>query len=135
LGATTAWSHQPDKDSPESSGSPLVDLAELKARIIAADEADLRLSVHAVGDKAIDELIVMMQEISADEINTKRYRIEHFQHPSSRAIRAVAHHGIIVSMQPYHAIDDGRRAEKRIGADRIETTYAFRSIIDAGRYS
>ena len=35
-------------------------------------------------------------------------------------------------MQPYHAIDDGRWAEKRIGAERIKTTYAFRSILDAG---
>ena len=35
-------------------------------------------------------------------------------------------------MQPYHAIDDGRWAEKRIGPDRIKTTYPFRSLLDAG---
>jgi predicted amidohydrolase YtcJ len=35
-------------------------------------------------------------------------------------------------MQPYHAIDDGRWAEKRIGAERAKTTYAFRSLRDAG---
>jgi len=35
-------------------------------------------------------------------------------------------------MQPYHAIDDGRWAEKRIGPDRIKTTYAFRSLLDRG---
>jgi predicted amidohydrolase YtcJ len=40
--------------------------------------------------------------------------------------------GVIASMQPYHAIDDGRWAEKRIGALRINTTYAFRSLLDAG---
>src|SRR3546814_1009305 len=35
-------------------------------------------------------------------------------------------------MQPYHAIDDGRWAEKRIGAERAKGTYAFRSVLDAG---
>jgi predicted amidohydrolase YtcJ len=35
-------------------------------------------------------------------------------------------------MQPYHAIDDGRWAEKRIGQERIRTTYAFRSLLDEG---
>jgi predicted amidohydrolase YtcJ len=35
-------------------------------------------------------------------------------------------------MQPYHAIDDGRWAEKRIGPERAKGTYAFRSLLDAG---
>ena len=35
-------------------------------------------------------------------------------------------------MQPYHAIDDGRWAEKKIGKKRAAGTYAFRSLIDAG---
>ena len=37
-------------------------------------------------------------------------------------------------MQPYHAIDDGRWAEKIIGAERAKTTYAFRSLIDSGSH-
>jgi len=40
--------------------------------------------------------------------------------------------GVIASMQPYHAIDDGRWAEKVIGAERIKTTYAFRSLLNSG---
>mgnify|MGYP000163897882 CR=1 FL=1 len=39
---------------------------------------------------------------------------------------------IIASMQPYHAIDDGRWAERVIGPERARTTYAFRSLIDSG---
>ncbi len=35
-------------------------------------------------------------------------------------------------MQPYHVIDDGRWAEGRIGANRCESSYAFRSLLDAG---
>ena len=33
-------------------------------------------------------------------------------------------------MQPYHAIDDGRWVEQRIGPERIKTTYAFRTLLD-----
>ena len=39
---------------------------------------------------------------------------------------------VIASMQPYHAIDDGRWAEEYIGPERVKTTYAFRSLLDAG---
>jgi len=34
-------------------------------------------------------------------------------------------------MQPYHAIDDGRWAEKRIGHERAQSSYAWRSMLDA----
>src|SRR5690606_11528667 len=40
--------------------------------------------------------------------------------------------GVIASMQPYHAIDEGRWAEKRVGAERAKGTYALRSLLDAG---
>ena len=49
-----------------------------------------------------------------------------------RDIPRFAQLGVIASMQPYHAIDDGRWAEQVIGPKRIETTYAFRSLLDAG---
>jgi predicted amidohydrolase YtcJ len=39
---------------------------------------------------------------------------------------------VIASVQPYHCIDDGRWAEKRVGAKRAATTYAFRSLLNAG---
>ena len=39
---------------------------------------------------------------------------------------------MIASMQPYHAIDDGRWADAIIGPERSRTTYAFRSLLDAG---
>jgi predicted amidohydrolase YtcJ len=35
-------------------------------------------------------------------------------------------------VQPYHAIDDGRFAEGRIGHDRASRTYAFRTFLNHG---
>src|SRR4030095_10538285 len=41
--------------------------------------------------------------------------------------------GVIASMQPYHAVDDGRWADRRLGStgDRRLGTYAFRGLLDA----
>ncbi len=132
LGSSTAWFYEPYRDNPETSGFPLTEPAKLKTLIAAADAAGLKLAIHAIGDRAIDMLIEAMRETAAAGIADRRYRIEHFQHPSRAAIEAAAEAGIIASMQPYHAIDDGRWAEKRIGPERIKTTYAFRSLLDAG---
>ncbi len=132
LGSTTAWFYEPYTDQPETSGFPLIEPATLKSMIADADAAGLKIAIHAIGDKAIDVLIDDMRETAGDDIADRRYRIEHFQHSSGAAIKAAAESGVIASMQPYHAIDDGRWAEKRIGPERIKTTYAFRSILDAG---
>lgn len=132
LGATTAWFYEPYVDAPNTSGLPLTEPAKLKSMLNDVDAAGLRISIHAIGDKAIDAIIADMRDIAGEDVASRRYRIEHFQHPSAAAIQATAESGIIASMQPYHAIDDGRWAEERIGPERIKTTYAFRSILDAG---
>jgi hypothetical protein len=62
----------------------------------------------------------------------RRFRIEHAQHLQEGEIASFAGQGVIASMQPYHAIDDGRWAEKRIGPERAKGAYAFRSLLDAG---
>lgn len=134
LGSATAWFYEPFTDKPESSGFPLVDPETLKTLISDADAAGLKIAVHAIGDRAIDVLIDDMRAVAGADIRSRRFRIEHFQHPTRAAIHNAAESGIIASMQPYHAIDDGRWAEKRIGPERVKTTYAFRSILDAGVY-
>ncbi len=63
-----------------------------------------------------------------------RFRIEHAQHLTPAAIKRFGPLGVVASMQPYHAVDDGRWAEKRIGAERLKGTYAFRSLIDSGAH-
>jgi predicted amidohydrolase YtcJ len=133
LGSTTAWFYDPYTDDPETSGLLTTDTASLRNWILAGDEAGLHVIVHAIGDRANDWLLDVYQE--AEERNgprDRRFRIEHAQHLSEDAIARFAAQEVIASMQPYHAIDDGRWAEKRIGSERIKTTYAFRSLLDAG---
>ncbi len=130
LGARTAWFHEPYSDEPDEYGQPLNDLDELASWMEDAANAGLELSIHAIGDRGIDWAQTQLAKIPTEDVGGRRYRIEHFQHPTKEAIATLAKNGMIASMQPYHAIDDGRWAGERIGDERLKTTYAFRSVLD-----
>jgi predicted amidohydrolase YtcJ len=133
LGSTTAWFDQPYSDAPATSGFPLGNLDTLAARLRQSDSAGLQLAVHAIGDRANGWILDTFDGVArANGPRDRRFRIEHAQHFRPADIARVAALGVIASMQPYHAIDDGRWAGKRIGPERIRTTYAFRSLLDAG---
>lgn len=133
LGSTTAWFYEPYEDAPAERGLMVTDTSELRRDIISADAAGLHVMVHAIGTRANDWLLDAFAE--AERINgprDRRFRIEHAQHLRPDAIERFAAQGVIPSMQPYHAIDDGRWAINRIGPERIDLTYAFRDLLDSG---
>ncbi len=133
LGSTTAWFYQPYLDEPNTYGLILSDNAKLRGWIAGADSAGLQVVVHAIGDRANDWLLDVYQwSALKNGPRDRRFRIEHAQHLSRNAIPRFKQLGVFPSMQPYHAIDDGRWAAKRIDPDRISRTYAFRSLLDAG---
>ncbi len=133
LGSTTAFFYDPYEDDPDSRGLVVTDTVAMRQDILGAYSAGLHLSVHAIGDRANDWLLGAYAQARANTAGSMRQvlRIEHAQHLSADAMPRFAELGVVPSMQPYHAIDDGRWAENRIG-DRIRTTYAFRSLLDAG---
>lgn len=136
LGSTTAWFFEPYSDAPNTSGIPSPELLhpdKMYEEMRNADKAGLQLAVHAIGDRAIRAIFDMFERLEREEgISDRRLRIEHAQHVSPADIPRFAKLHVIASMQPYHAIDDGRWADKRIGPERVKTTYAFRSLLDAG---
>ncbi|MDH5599154.1 MAG: amidohydrolase, partial [Cyclobacteriaceae bacterium] len=129
LGSHTAAFFEPYTDSPTDSGFYLIDEKELFTLLQKADSCGLQLAVHAIGDKAIHMLLNQYKTLHADQ-GDKRYRIEHTQHLSPQDYGRFKALNVIPSMQPYHAIDDGRWAEKVIGSERIKSTYAFKSLLD-----
>jgi predicted amidohydrolase YtcJ len=132
LGSTTAWFYDPYDDAPNTRGLMVTDTSDLRQWIDAGDSADLHVAVHAIGDQANDWLMDTFAAVAAKNgPRDRRFRIEHAQHLSPEAIARFSDLGIIPAMQPYHAIDDGRWAQKRIGPERIKTTYAFRALLDA----
>jgi predicted amidohydrolase YtcJ len=112
----------------------LVNTAEdLEQWTAAADRAGLQVVVHAIGDRANRlQLDVFERVARMNGPRDRRFRIEHAQHISPPDIPRFAQLGVIASMQPYHTIDDGRWAQALIGPRRSETSYAFRSLLDAG---
>lgn len=132
LGSTTAYFDQPFSDRPGNAGFLTTPEDSLRRWITAADSAGLQVVVHAIGDRANGLLLDLFdQAAKTNGPRDRRFRIEHAQHLRPADIPRFAALGVIPSMQPYHAADDGRWAEKRIGPERIKTTYAFRSLLDA----
>ncbi len=102
-------------------------------RVRGADRAGLQVIIHAIGDRANDLILSIYEQVENENGDRdRRFRIEHAQHLRAQDIPRFARDRVIASMQPYHAIDDGRWAEKRIGHERAKTTYAFRSLLDSG---
>jgi predicted amidohydrolase YtcJ len=136
LGSTTALFFQPYRDAPNTSGIPSDEMfpnGAMLERVRGADRAGLQVMIHAIGDRANDIILSIYERVEKENGDRdRRFRIEHAQHLRPQDIPRFAHDHVIASMQPYHAIDDGRWAEKRIGPERTKTTYEFRSLLDSG---
>jgi predicted amidohydrolase YtcJ len=133
LGSTTALFYEPYNDAPETSGLFVTPEDSLRAWIGGADSAGLQVVVHSIGERANGVLLDIYDSVAkAHGPRDRRFRIEHAQHLRRSDIPRFGKNNVVPSMQPYHAIDDGRWAAKRIGPERIKTTYAFRSLLDSG---
>ena len=133
LGSHTAAMLEPFTDAPSDTGLFVNTPDDLYRWVSGADKAGLHVIVHAIGDRAIRQQLDIYERVEKENgPRDRRFRIEHAQHIAPADIPRFAALGVVASMQPYHAIDDGRWAEKVIGAERAKTTYAFRSLRDAG---
>jgi hypothetical protein len=136
LGSTTAYFFQPYTDAPNTRGlltSEMQPLSKMRDHMMKADDAGLQLCIHAIGDQAISIVLDLFGDVTkAHGATDRRFRIEHAQHIAPKDFDRFASLHVIASVQPYHAIDDGRWAERRIGPERIKTTYAFRTLLDKG---
>jgi predicted amidohydrolase YtcJ len=136
LGSETAYFFNPYIDDLKSHGLLSDEMhppSAMLARLKGADAAGLQLCIHAIGDRGISMILDMFEQIEkANGRRDRRWRIEHAQHLAAKDFARFARLGVIASMQPYHAIDDGRWAETRIGPDGIKRTYAFRTFLDNG---
>jgi len=124
---------RPFTDAPADSGLLVNTPENLYAWTSGADKAGLHVLVHAIGDRAINIQLDIFDRVARENgARDRRFRIEHAQHIAPADIARFGTLGVIPSMQPYHAIDDGRWAERFIGPERARTTYAFRSLQEAG---
>ncbi len=136
LGSSTALFFEPYTDDPGLTGllnAQMFPEGIMEKRILEADRAGLQVAIHAIGDKANALILDIFEKVMIQNgPRERRWRVEHAQHLRPEDIARMGRLGIIASVQPYHAIDDGRWAEAKIGRERCRTTYAFRSLLDAG---
>ncbi|HAR36976.1 MAG TPA: amidohydrolase [Acidobacteria bacterium] len=136
LGSATALFFEPYSDNPAAYGllaAHMFPEGIMEKRLRLADEAGLQVAVHAIGDRANALLLDIMEKIIRENgPRDRRWRVEHCQHLRKSDMERFGRLGLIASVQPYHAIDDGCWAERKIGPERVRTTYAFRSLQAAG---
>jgi predicted amidohydrolase YtcJ len=133
LGSSTAKMFEPYENEPGSTGIYVTPLSKLRDNIIGADKAGLQVAIHAIGDRGNADLLDLFAEATqTNGSRDRRFRIEHVQHLRPQDYKRFSQLNVIASMQPYHAIDDGRWAEGRIGKKRCASSYAMRSLLDAG---
>jgi predicted amidohydrolase YtcJ len=136
LGSSTAYMFEPFSDDPRNHGlltEQMQPLSKMRNLMLGADRAGQQLCIHAIGDQAISVTLDLFEAVAkADGDKDRRFRIEHAQHMAPKDFDRFARLNVIASVQPYHAIDDGRWAEKRIGQKRAATTYAFQTFLYHG---
>ena len=136
LGSRTAYFFEPFSDTPENRGllsDEMQPPSLMRDRMLKADAAGIQLCTHAIGDQGISMILDFYADIVKEHGKTdRRFRIEHAQHMAAKDFDRFAELGVIASVQPYHAIDDGRWAEARIGHDRASRTYSFRTFLNHG---
>jgi predicted amidohydrolase YtcJ len=133
LGSSTALMFDPYVGDAKNVGVFVTEPDAMRMMIRNADQARLSIAVHAIGDRANAVLLDLYAEVAKQNgPRDRRFRIEHVQHTRPEDYKRFKELSVIASMQPYHVIDDGRWAEGRIGAKRCASSYAFRSLKDAG---
>ncbi len=135
LGSSTAWFFERYDQDTLTTGLPMDIITDgsMEKWCLNADKNNLQLSVHAIGDRANSYMLDLYEKITNRNPKwDRRFRIEHAQHVRFEDIPRFEKLGVIASVQPYHCIDDGVWAEKRIGPERIKYTYPFKSFLDAG---
>jgi predicted amidohydrolase YtcJ len=136
LGSGTAYFYEPFLNQGTNRGllsDEMHPISRMRDRYMKADAAGLQICTHAIGDEGISTILDLYADVvKAHGEADRRFRIEHAQHMAAKDFERFARLHVIASVQPYHAIDDGRFAESHIGHDRASRTYAFRTFLDHG---
>ncbi len=133
LGSATAKMFDPYFLDPKNTGVYVTEPAAMRSLVRNADAAGLSVAIHAIGDRANSDLFdVFAEAAKANGPRDRRFRIEHAQHLRPQDYRRFKELDVVASMQPYHVVDDGRWAALRIGETRCKSSYAYRSVLDAG---
>ena len=134
LGSRTALMKQPYSDMPDAAvAAERISQSDMLALGREAAQNRFQMAVHAIGDLGNDVTLSQYEQILQDHPEyDHRWRIEHAQVVLPDFFARQSALGVIASMQPSHAVGDSKWAEDRVGPDRIEYAYAWRTILSEG---
>jgi predicted amidohydrolase YtcJ len=127
------WRDSTNTAATDGPGSGMNPPGNMERLLFGLDSAGWWANVHAIGDEAIDSVLTIMEKVfRVNGPKERRWRIIHSQVIRNAAVaQRYQRLGVIAEVQPYHAIDDMRWMEERIGA-RARWAYAFKTFHDAG---
>jgi predicted amidohydrolase YtcJ len=127
------WRDSTNTAATDGPGSGMEPAGNMERLLFGLDSAGWWANVHAIGDEAIDTVLTIMEKVmTTNGPKERRWRIIHSQViRNAEVAQRYKRLGIIAEVQPYHAIDDMRWMEQRIG-DRAKWAYAFKTFHDAG---
>lgn len=132
LGGHTAAMHDGFSDKPHERGTDRLDPAWAHHLAAAALRLDGRVAIHAIGDRANSGVLDLMQRLIAEGADPSHLRIEHASVLTPSDVARFGNLGVTASVQPAFMASETAWLEKRVGSERIRTTYAFRDLADAG---
>ena len=133
LGSSTCMLYEPFIGDPDNTGLSRMTYEELEQQVVTCDSMGFQIGIHAIGDKANSWLLNAFEKAAAvNGWRDSRHRSEHAQILIEEDVPRFAQLGVIASMQPTHCITDKRFCEQRIGKERSQYAYAWRSLLDAG---
>lgn len=88
----------------EGNGELYYETDALRAKVAEADAAGRQIAAHAIGDRAIAQILRIYKELDS----ATPHRIEHFEFPSLQSVDAIKGSNIAITVQPGFAWMDKR---------------------------
>jgi len=133
LGASTALFETPYLNEDNNCGveTEIFSSGKINKVTEKANKHNVQLAIHAIGDKAVDNVLTLYQNLNnGDEKKDRRARIEHVQHIKKNHLKKFCNNNVIASMQPIHLFYDADTIKSKLGADRFAGSFAINSLIN-----
>lgn len=131
LGARTAALSMPYSDDPNEKGLSYYEQADLNSLIEKAHQAGFQVAIHAIGDYTAEQAITAIEHAQGSE-TSRRHRIVHCQILRRDLVARMAKANIVAEIQPVFLITDLHWTESRVGQERLEFSYAWKSLLEYG---
>lgn len=154
LGARTAYMREPYADAPETAGVAVYTQDALNEVVALAHRNGMQVAFHAIGDGAIEQVINSVEyagkaeakasaslsdeKISHSEAHaytaaaSHRHRIVHCQFIGEDLLARIKDAGLCADIQPPFTASDYPIVDARVGVERSDWSYVWRTMAEAG---